>query len=106
MKIKSIYSDHIDLTNALEHSILDVIERIKEIGGMKVRFIILYGSVVEGRLTDMSDIDLAVFYEGNKKERFEFRVKILGRVSNKFDIQSFQDLPLYIQKDIISTGGL
>jgi hypothetical protein len=33
-------------------------------------------------------------------------MKVLGRCSNIFDIQSFQDLPLYIQKDIISNGRI
>ena len=33
-------------------------------------------------------------------------MKILGRVSDIFDIQTFQDLPLYIQKDIMSSGDI
>ncbi|MBU4077877.1 MAG: nucleotidyltransferase domain-containing protein, partial [Euryarchaeota archaeon] len=82
------------------------IKKIKQFGDKNVRFIILYGSSVKRKLTDMSDIDLAVFYQGTKKERFDFRKKILGRVNNRFDIQTFQDLPLYIQNDIISTGKI
>ena len=82
------------------------IEKIKQLGDKNVGFIILYGSSVKRKLTDMSDIDLAVFYQGTKKERFNFRKKILGRVNNRFDIQTFQDLPLYIQNDIISTGKI
>ncbi len=89
---------------ALEQSISEVIKKIKDIGGERIKFIVLYGSAVKGKLTILSDIDLAVFYDGDKKERFEFRIKILGRIRNEFDIQTFQDLPLYIQKDIISTG--
>lgn len=89
---------------ALEQSISKVIKKIKDMGGERIKFIILYGSAVKGKLTILSDIDLAVFYDGNKKERFDFRVKILGRISNEFDIQTFQDLPVYIQKDILSTG--
>lgn len=88
----------------LDKKISKAIEKIKDIGGDRVRFIILFGSLVKRKLTPLSDIDIAVFYNGDKKERFEFRIKILGRVSNDFDIQIFQDLPLYIQKDIISTG--
>lgn len=83
-----------------------VVEKIKTIGRDKVRFIILYGSAAKGEMTELSDIDLAVFYEGDKKERFDFRVTILGRVGNEFDIQTFQDLPLYIQKDIVSSGNV
>lgn len=76
------------------------------LGGERIRFIVLYGSAVSGNLNELSDIDLAVFYDGDKKERFDFRVKILGRVGNEFYIQIFQDLPLYIQQDIISTGNV
>ena len=31
-------------------------------------------------------------------------MKILGRIGNKFDIQTYQDLPLYIQNEILSSG--
>lgn len=83
-----------------------VVEKIKTIGRDKVRFIILYGSAAKGEMTELSDIDLAVFYEGDKNEKFDFRVTILGRVGNEFDIQTFQDIPLYIQKDIVSSGNV
>lgn len=91
---------------SLEHDISNVIKKIKDIGGAKIKFIVLYGSAAKGKSTGLSDIDIAVYYEGDKRERFEFRVKILGRVGSKFDIQTFQDLPLYIQKDTLSTGDV
>ena len=70
----------------------------------KVEFIVLYGSSVKEKYGELSDIDLAIYYHGNEEERFRFRIKVLGRLSNKFDIQMFQDLPLYIRKDIVSSG--
>ncbi len=88
----------------LDIGISAVAEKIKTIGGDKVRFIILYGSKAREEMTELSDIDLAVYYDGDKKERFDFRVKVLGRVGDEFDIQTFQDLPLYIRKDIASSG--
>ena len=91
---------------SLEHDISNVIKKIKDIGGAKIKFIVLYGSAAKGKSTGLSDIDIAVYYDGDKRERFEFRVKILGRVGSKFDIQTFQDLPLYIQKDTLSTGDV
>lgn len=91
---------------ALEQRVSDVIRKIKAIGGDKVRFIILYGSAARGGLTKLSDIDLAVFYDGDREERFGFRVKILGRVGDEFDIQTFQDLPVYMQKEILSRGNV
>ncbi len=91
---------------SLEHDISSVIKKIKDIGGAKIKFIALYGSAAKGKSTGLSDIDIAVYYDGDKRERFEFRVKILGRVGSKFDIQTYQDLPLYIQKDTPSTGDV
>jgi predicted nucleotidyltransferase len=96
MKIKS--------NKSLEPDISDVITKIKDIGGDSINFIILYGSAARGRSTNLSDIDIAVFHSGDKRERFQFRVKILGRIGNKFDIQTYQDLPLYIQNEILSSG--
>ena len=78
-----------------------VIDKIKKIGGEKIKFIILFGSFAEGKQTPLSDIDLAVYYDGSKEERFKFRIEILGNVNNKFDIQIFQDLPLYVRKEVL-----
>ncbi|RCV62925.1 hypothetical protein C5S53_16920 [Methanophagales archaeon] len=89
-----------------EEGMRQVIERIKEIGRARIVFIALYGSVSDDRDTPLSDIDLAVFYAGNKEERFKFRMSVLGRIGDKFDIQTFQDLPLYIQKEVITHGEL
>ena len=96
MKIKS--------KRSLEPDLSDVITKIKDIGGDNIKFIVLYGSAAKGRSTNLSDIDIAVFHNGDKRERFQFRMKILGRIDNKFDIQTYQDLPLYIQNEILSTG--
>ena len=90
----------------IKQKVSDVCKSIKDLGGDNVGFIILYGSAVKENMSSLSDIDIAVFYKGDKGERFQFRMKILGRVSNIFDIQTFQDLPLYIQKDIMSTGDI
>lgn len=49
----------------------------------------------------MSDTDIAVYYDASKEQRFKFRMKILGRVDDNYDIQLFQDLSLYIKKDVI-----
>jgi predicted nucleotidyltransferase len=96
MKIKS--------NKSLEPDISEVISKIKDFGGDRIKFIILYGSAAKRQSTNLSDIDIAVFHSGDKRERFQFRMKILGRISNKFDIQTYQDLPLYIQNEILSSG--
>ena len=95
-----------ELSTTEKGKVSDVCQRIMEMGGDKVGFIILYGSAAKEKTSGMSDVDIAVFYKGDKGERFQFRMKILGRVSDIFDIQTFQDLPLYIQKDIMSTGDI
>lgn len=78
-----------------------VVEKIKKFGGGNVKFIILYGSQATQNQTPFSDTDIAVYYDAAKEERFKFRMKILGRVDDKYDVQIFQDLPLYIKKDVI-----
>ncbi|HMA83270.1 MAG TPA: nucleotidyltransferase domain-containing protein [Candidatus Thermoplasmatota archaeon] len=79
----------------------EVVEKIKKFGGENVKFIILYGSQSTNNQTPMSDADIAVYYDAGKEQRFKFRMKILGRVDDHYDIQIFQDLPLYIKKDVI-----
>ncbi len=68
----------------------------------KIKFVILFGSRAKGRETPLSDIDIAVYYEGNEKERFQFRVTALGNLSNKVDLHVFQDLPLTVKKEVIA----
>lgn len=84
-----------------EDKIHSVTNQILKLGGKKIRFIVLYGSLAEGNQTRLSDIDIAVYYDGSKEERFKFRMKILGRVNDEFDIQTFQDLPLYIRREVL-----
>ncbi|MBI4152740.1 nucleotidyltransferase domain-containing protein [Candidatus Woesearchaeota archaeon] len=69
----------------------------------QIQFIILFGSVAEGRQTPLSDIDIAVYYRGSEEERFKFRVTALGNLQDKIDLQIFQDLPLTVKKEVI--GG-
>ncbi len=90
----------------IKEDIYSIVNQIKKLGGKKIKFIVLYGSAVEGTQTPLSDIDIAIYYEGSKEERFKFRMHILGDVNDKFDIQIFQDLPLYIKKEIISHGEI
>mgnify|MGYP006307988747 FL=1 len=88
------------------NNLKSVVKIIKKIGGKKIGFIIQYGSTVTGEQTPLSDIDIAVFYHGTKKQRFEFIITVLGSVDDQFDIHIFQDLPLYIQQEVISKGKL
>lgn len=69
----------------------------------KIKFIVLFGSVSRKENHPLSDIDIALFYDGNDLERFKFRAMISGELSDKVDIQIFQDLPLTVKKEVI--GG-
>mgnify|MGYP006289094081 CR=1 FL=1 len=89
-----------------DNNIKSIVKTIKKIGGKKIGFIIQYGSTVTGEQTPLSDIDIAVYYHGTEKQRFEFIITVLGSVDDQFDIHIFQDLPLYIQQEVISKGKL
>lgn len=91
---------------SLDKNIVNAINMIKSLGREKIKFIMIFGSIAKGTSTVLSDIDIAIYYEGDKTERFNFRIEALGQVQNRFDIQIFQDLPIYIQKDLLSTGKI
>lgn len=67
----------------------------------KVKFVILFGSFSRNNENKLSDIDFAVYYDGDKKERFNFRKIILSKLPNNYDVQLFQDLPLYIRIEVL-----
>jgi len=70
----------------------------------KIKKIIIFGSFVENKLTIRSDIDIAVeFSEITKKQAFDFRKSVLGKVSDKLDLQVFNFLPEKIKKSILNT---
>ena len=82
----------------------ETIERVmKTLRGMKefdkVKFVILFGSYAYGTPNKMSDIDICIYYDGDAKERFELRKSL--SYSNNVDIQMFQDLPLYVRKEVL-----
>ena len=79
----------------------EIVSKIKKLGKGRVKFIILFGSVAQGKSNKFSDVDLAVYYDGSKKERFNFLIKLAGMLPNRCDVKTFQDLPLYIQKDVL-----
>ncbi len=79
------------------------LQRLKQCPGFfHVKFIFLYGSVAHGRATRESDIDLCIYYEGSKNEAGEFRFTLLKALfDDRFDIQIFLDLPLYVRMEVI-----
>ena len=79
------------------------VERLKKIEGFdKVRFIILYGSAVEGITRAESDIDLCIDIDTETDyECSKFRLKVLSELPDIFDVQIFDQLPLYVKKEVL-----
>lgn len=79
-----------------------LMKKIREMPNFdRVKFIILFGSHVLGKANKMSDYDFAIYHDGNDIERFNFRINLAAKLPNKFDIQIFQNLPLYVQKEVL-----
>ena len=74
----------------------EVFKRIKEIW--------LFGSMVSNQMTYRSDVDIAVLFDKiNLTEATDFRIRIIGRVHDKIDIQVFSALPEKIKKSILKS---
>jgi len=80
---------------------LEIMKKIK--GFENVKFIFLFGSNVNGSLRNDSDIDLCLYYDGPEVEASRFRLKVLSELfSDKYDVKIFQQLPLYIKKEVLN----
>ncbi|MBI2043143.1 nucleotidyltransferase domain-containing protein [Candidatus Pacearchaeota archaeon] len=110
IKEVSKFSDEFDLKKGL--SIKRLIKGAKETILRhhlirKIKKIILFGSVIENKLTFKSDIDIAVaFDEITEKQAFEFRKNIMGKLPDKIDIQVFNFLPKKIKEEIKNKGRI
>lgn len=78
------------------------LRKLKEVPGKdRVKFVILFGSYSNGKENKMSDIDFAVYYDGDDNQRFKFRLNLGSKLPDKFDVQIFQDLPLYVRIEVL-----
>lgn len=86
-----------------EELVRHALERLRPLEGFdRVRFIILYGSVAEGRATERSDVDLCIYYDGDREEGERFRFFALSELcDDRYDIQVFGDLPLYVRMEVL-----
>ena len=76
------------------------VQKIKSLGGDKVRFITLYGSASEDRMKEDSDIDISVYYDDANAS--EFRLKVLSELfDDVYDIKIFQQLPLPLRMQVL-----
>ncbi|MAG47348.1 hypothetical protein CL617_01980 [archaeon] len=104
------YEDEFELKKSSE--IKNIIEETKEVIlnndlFKNIKKIILYGSIVENKLTFRSDIDIAlVFDKINLRDSTLLRKKIMGRINGKVDLQVYNHLPNKIKKEIDKKGKI
>jgi len=79
----------------------NAVEKILQLGGERVKFIILFGSRARGDYRPDSDFDLCVYYDGGEREAFKFRALVLGHLPDNYDVQIFQLLPVYVKKECL-----
>lgn len=71
----------------------------------RIKRIIIFGSVAENRPTLLSDIDLAVkLTELAEGEATLFRKEVLGKLSERLDVQVYNQLPAKVKKEIDLKG--
>jgi hypothetical protein len=103
----SKFEDEFDLKKGSENKkivedVLKVIRSDKDF--VKIREIWLFGSVISGEMTIRSDVDICVLFDDiTEKEADDFRIRILGWVSDKADVQVFDVLPKKVRESILKS---
>ena len=79
-----------------------ILDRLRNLPSFnKLKFVYLFGSSATGNVTERSDTDICLYYDvGNKKELHKLLFKIIGSFPDKYDLQMFQLLPLYVKKNV------
>ena len=66
----------------------------------EVVFVYLFGSFgTDEYVEDISDIDICISFDNENP--VETGIKVDGRLPKRFDLSVFQDLPLYIRKNVL-----
>jgi len=79
----------------------DAVEKIPSLDKKgKVKFIILHGSHARGEVRK-DDGDLCIYYDGTKREAFQFRMKVLGELPDNYDVQISNLLSLFLRKECL-----
>ncbi len=90
-----------DLNKKIVQQVVD--EILNDKFNNKVKKIFLFGSSINNKMSLNSDIDIAVEFDSiSKKQAFEFRARISGRVSERVDIEVFNMLSEKIKKEILN----
>ncbi len=80
----------------------EMIRRLKDcLNFDKLKFVYLYGSCATGEMTERSDIDVCLYYDiEDVRELHRTLLGISGSFPDRYDIQMFQLLPLYVKKEV------
>lgn len=84
----------------LTASFMDVLKQSKLLP--KTDFVFLFGSVSRRKETPLSDIDFCVSLNRPSPERLRARMSLLGKLPEHYDVQIFEDLPLYMKKSVLA----
>lgn len=104
------YEDEFKLKKGVEikkviDTIVEEIKRHKLFGTIKT--IKLFGSAADNTMTFRSDIDVSVEFDDiTLKDATQFRIDVLGSVSDKADVQVYNTLPEKIKKEIDAKGKM
>jgi hypothetical protein len=76
-----------------------ILGRLQVLDGFShVRFILLFGSVAEGRAGKDSDIDICISCDGSRKDASRFRFAALTALSDvNADVRIFEQIPLIMR---------
>ena len=80
----------------------EMIRRLKDcLNFDKLKFVYLYGSCATGEMTERSDIDVCLYYDiEDVRELHRTLLGISGSFPDRYDIQMFQLLLLYVKKEV------
>ncbi|MEA1992936.1 MAG: nucleotidyltransferase domain-containing protein [Euryarchaeota archaeon] len=81
----------------MKREVSDKIKKDFEFIKGDVEGILLFGSIAKGESHKASDIDVCLVNPRDKN----VLIKVFERLGGKYDVKVFEDLPLYIQIDII-----
>lgn len=79
------------------------IRQIQQVPGFEhVRFILFYGSGEKRQMTQESDIDLCVYYDGDRTEAGKFRHAAFSLLPGiRYDVKIFSQLLLYVRVEAL-----
>ncbi len=61
----------------------------------------LFGSYSRNEQRIDSDVDICIYFDLKENKRFNTRLLLLGFLNEKYDIQPFQGLPIYVKMEVL-----